>query len=156
MKDYYKIIGVNKDAELSTIKNSYVLKLKKYHPDVYAGDKAFAEQKTSELNEAFEVLKDEQKRKEYDTKLNGKKSKKQSQDKNNWFNIIIQKIKVFFKNQKEKIDLKKKQKYAKKLKTSESSLSKEQVERIKDKKKLNFLIIVMVIAIGIIIIAMVN
>lgn len=65
MKNYYKIIGVSKNASLDHIKVAYLEKMKKYHPDVFAGDKNLAMQKTTELNEAYNTLKDEEKRKEY-------------------------------------------------------------------------------------------
>lgn len=69
MKNYYEIIGVDKYANEQTIKNAYLFKLKKYHPDLYLGDKTFAEQKTKELNIAYDTLKDANLRKVYDEKI---------------------------------------------------------------------------------------
>jgi len=66
MKDYYKILGVNKKASLSEIKKAYRKLARKYHPDLNPGDKE-AEQKFKEITEAYEVLKDPKKRKQYDT-----------------------------------------------------------------------------------------
>lgn len=161
MKDYYKIIGVSRDADERTIKNTYLLKLKKYHPDVYAGDKGFAEEKTAELNEAYEILKDETLRKEYDTKLNKKKKKqgevgkkKNVEPERNWFQVFWDNIKYYRKKRKDKKLAKKKKKYAKKLKTSENKLTDEQIEYAKDKKKLTILIWCMIIAIVLIIFAL--
>jgi molecular chaperone DnaJ len=65
VKDYYKILGVNKDASQDDIKKAYRKLARKYHPDLNPGDKT-AEQKFKEANEAYEVLGDSKKRAEYD------------------------------------------------------------------------------------------
>ncbi|HZU67858.1 MAG TPA: J domain-containing protein [Ktedonobacteraceae bacterium] len=64
-KDYYKILGVKKDATEKEIRQAYRKLARKYHPDVNPGDKA-AEEKFKEINEANEVLSDPEKRKKYD------------------------------------------------------------------------------------------
>ena len=64
-KDYYKILGVNKDASQDEIRKSYKKLALKYHPDRNPGDKK-AEEKFKEAAEAYEVLGNEEKRKEYD------------------------------------------------------------------------------------------
>lgn len=64
-KDYYKILGVDKSADQKEIKKAYRKLAKKYHPDLNSGDKS-AQEKFKDVNEAYEVLGDEQKRKKYD------------------------------------------------------------------------------------------
>src|SRR4051812_34979080 len=64
-KDYYKILGVAKNASQDEIKKAYRKLAVKYHPDKNQGDKK-AEEKFKEANEANEVLSDPEKRKKYD------------------------------------------------------------------------------------------
>lgn len=63
-KDYYKILGVEPDVDKKTIKNAYRKLARKYHPDV--SDHHDAENQFKEVAEAYEVLKDDAKRAEYD------------------------------------------------------------------------------------------
>jgi len=62
--DYYKTLGISKDATQEEIKKSYRQLAKKYHPDL--NKDSGAEEKFKEINEAFEVLGDAEKRKKYD------------------------------------------------------------------------------------------
>ncbi|TAK33535.1 MAG: J domain-containing protein [Chloroflexota bacterium] len=64
-KDYYAILGVKRDATEKEIKQAYRKLARKLHPDVNPGNKA-AESKFKEINEAYEVLSDPEKRKKYD------------------------------------------------------------------------------------------
>jgi curved DNA-binding protein len=64
-KDYYKTLGVSRDASTADIKKAFRKLARKYHPDV-ATDKKSAEAKFKEINEANEVLSDPEKRKKYD------------------------------------------------------------------------------------------
>jgi curved DNA-binding protein len=63
-QDYYQILGVPRDAEKSDIKKAYRKLARRYHPDV--NSEADAEEKFKEVNEAYEVLKDSDKRQAYD------------------------------------------------------------------------------------------
>jgi molecular chaperone DnaJ len=64
-KDYYKTLGVSKNAPADEIKKSYRKLARKYHPDANKGD-ASAEERFKEISEAYNVLSDEKRRKEYD------------------------------------------------------------------------------------------
>ncbi|MGO9503070.1 MAG: molecular chaperone DnaJ [Streptosporangiaceae bacterium] len=64
-KDYYKVLAVSKDAKPEEIKKSYRKLARKYHPDANKGDSS-AEERFKEISEAYNVLSDEKRRKEYD------------------------------------------------------------------------------------------
>lgn len=64
-KDYYIILGIKPSATLKEIKSAYRLLARKYHPDVNKGNK-LSEEKFKEIGEAYSVLSDEKKRKQYD------------------------------------------------------------------------------------------
>ena len=65
-KDYYKLLNVPRGATADEIKKAFRKLARKHHPDVNPGDKK-AEMKFKEINEAYEVLSDPDKRKKYDT-----------------------------------------------------------------------------------------
>src|SRR5262245_58723921 len=64
-KDFYEVLGVARGADEKTIKQAYRKLAMQYHPDQNQGDKK-SEQKFKEINEAYDILKDPQKRAAYD------------------------------------------------------------------------------------------
>ena len=64
-RDYYEVLGVDKNADEATIKKAYRALAKKYHPDMNPGD-AEAEKKFKEASEAYAVLSDPEKKRQYD------------------------------------------------------------------------------------------
>ena len=70
MKNYYEILEVSQSASQEVIEKAYKALAKKYHPDLQDGiDKTYAEQKMKELNEAYDVISNQEKRKSYDFEL---------------------------------------------------------------------------------------
>ena len=78
-RDYYEVLGVDKNADDATLKKAYRKLAKKYHPDVNPGDKE-AEAKFKEATEAYSVLSDAGKRRQYEdrksTRLNSSHTQK--------------------------------------------------------------------------------
>ena len=64
-RDYYESLGISKTDDQAAIKKAYRDQAKKYHPDLHPGD-AEAEQRFKEVNEAYDVLSDSEKRQKYD------------------------------------------------------------------------------------------
>ena len=75
---YYEILEISEKASQEVIRMAYKALCKKYHPDVYQGDKSYAEEQMKKINEAYITLSDELKKKEYDDSLNNKKQSKHS------------------------------------------------------------------------------
>ena len=66
MKNFYQTLGVTPDAEIIVIKAAYRALCKKYHPDIYEGEKKYATEKMQEINEAYEILSNSTKRNSFD------------------------------------------------------------------------------------------
>ena len=64
-RDYYEVLGIKRDASDKDVRQAYRKLARKYHPDVNPGDKS-AESRFKEINEAYEVIGDPEKRKKYD------------------------------------------------------------------------------------------
>ena len=64
-RDYYEVLGVSKDASDDEIKKAFRSQAKKYHPDLHPGDQE-AEARFKEVNEAYSVLSDPEKKAKYD------------------------------------------------------------------------------------------
>ncbi|HGE69357.1 TPA: molecular chaperone DnaJ [Candidatus Poribacteria bacterium] len=71
-KDYYNILGVNKEASFDAIKKAYRSLAKKYHPDKNPNDK-FAEERFKDIQEAYSILSDSNKRANYDRMVEAEK-----------------------------------------------------------------------------------
>ena len=76
-KDLYSILGVSRDADENVLKKAYRSLAKKYHPDLHPDD-AEAEAKFKEINEAFAILSDPEKRRKYDQEQQQKTNTQQS------------------------------------------------------------------------------
>lgn len=74
-RTYYQVLGVSQTEPIDAIKKAYRKFAKENHPDLHPGDQA-AEDRFKEINEAWEVLSDPQKRKAYDEELAGAKKQK--------------------------------------------------------------------------------
>ena len=83
-KDYYKILGVDKDATDAEIKKVYRQLAKQYHPDKNPGDKA-AEERFKEISEAYGVIGDKEKRKDYDRLASNYRAYQQAGRGGDWF-----------------------------------------------------------------------
>ena len=64
-RDYYEVLGLQKGASEADIKKAFKTMARKYHPDLHPGDKE-AEEKFKEINEAYSVLNDPEKKARYD------------------------------------------------------------------------------------------
>lgn len=84
METLYDILEVSRKASKEVIEKAYKTLAKKYHPDLQtAENKEYAEKRMKEINEAYDILSDEQKRKVYDEKLEAEEQKKQQEHQNN-------------------------------------------------------------------------
>lgn len=84
MKNYYIILGVLDDAEDIVIKAAYRALAQRYHPDKWQGNASEATSKMAEINEAFGILSDPQKRQTYDEQLKGAESARDAEEGENF------------------------------------------------------------------------
>lgn len=86
-KTLYEMLEVSENASPEVIEKAYKILVKKYHPDLQpANEKANAETKMKEINEAYSVLSDEQKRADYDNDLKAKREQAKMQEKQAIYN----------------------------------------------------------------------
>lgn len=81
MANWYQVLGISRQATEEEMKSAYRKLAKKYHPDAHPGNQE-CEQKFREISEAYSILSDTDKRKEYDEKLNGFGKGKQTEKRN--------------------------------------------------------------------------
>lgn len=96
MKNLYEILQVSENASNEIIEKAYKVLAKKYHPDLQPQEtKEKAEQKMKQINEAYEILSNEAKRKQYDEKLNLEKQEEERKKQETYYNKMHQ----IYKNQ---------------------------------------------------------
>ncbi len=81
MLDYYSLLSISKESSTEEVRSAYKSMIKKWHPDTFRGDTTLAELMTRQLNEAYEVLIDAQKRRKYDFSL-----EKSIKEREKWIN----------------------------------------------------------------------
>ena len=110
MKNYYEVIGVSANASKEQIKKAYYKKLKLYHPDVFTGDKEICAQITEELNQAYQVLRDDTQRKVLDKEYGHYRYKEpkniddappKERRFKKYFTAVQNKVKTFFSKKKQ-------------------------------------------------------
>lgn len=129
MKDYYLILGIEPNATFEEVKKAYKAMSMKYHPDKNQGDKYF-EERFKDINEAYEILSDNEKRKAHDYQRMG--SYKKSSSTNSNANSGSDKQRDFY-NQKEQ-EIKKKEQQ---LRQFEQLLKNKEAELLKIAEGLN-------------------
>lgn len=140
MENYYQILNVDKNATQKQIKQAYINLLKMYHPDVYQGDKEFAEKKTAEITMAYGVLRNYLQRKNYDEKLAKENAYEQKQTEKKYPFNSANKASEQYKDKQEKqkeqeFAQKEKVKKPSKIKTFFSNLFKSKKDKKSDVAK---------------------
>ena len=100
MKNYYKKIEVNEKDKDEVIEKAYKVLVKRYHPDLNASNKQYAERKIKEINEAYDILTDKFLRNQYDLELEKEKNKKYQEMQNKVNQVHSQPRKEKVVNQK--------------------------------------------------------
>ena len=109
MKNYYEILEVNEKASDEVIEKAYKVLVKRYHPDLNASNKQYAERKIKEINEAYYILTDKFLRNQYDLELEKEKNKKYQEIQNKVNQVYSQPRKEKVANQKKQNNKKEKE-----------------------------------------------
>lgn len=136
MENYYQLLHISKQAKQDEIKKAYLTQMKTFHPDIYKGDEKLAQQKTAELNVAYQTLKDENLRREYNLKTFGEDNTLSTQENkveaSSVFGELAKRIKHnIFKNDEENKYLKKQKKLDKRQLKLDKKF-KKQFNNLKD------------------------
>ena len=94
---YYDILEISEKASQEVICMAYKALCKKYHPDVYQGDKNFAEEQMKKINEAYDILSNVEKRREYDNSFKKQNNEKKNNENNYDYNYTTFNIKALLK-----------------------------------------------------------
>ncbi len=105
MENYYKVLGVKKDASFEEIKDAYREKIRLWHPDRNKSNPYEANEKSKLINEAFEILNDPEKRKQYDRMIKFTKGKSFDDINDQNFTKVFNKAKSSFKDIKDDVML---------------------------------------------------
>lgn len=114
MENHYLTLNLNENATSEQIKSAYISLMKKYHPDLYQGDKVFAEEMSTKINNAYTILSCEKTKQDYDEKLKTSKNIKKQ---------IISQKKTFSKKLEKESFSKKISKLVQKMKSNKIVLS---------------------------------
>ncbi len=135
-KTLYEILEVSENASTEVIEKAYKVLAKKYHPDLQSQEeKKNAEIRMKQINEAYEILGDEDRRKEYDYKLNQKREQEKiNNQNNNYNNETAYNSNVYHQYNNNNVDNSNKQTNTK---TEEKLKKEEELQRKKMQEKLN-------------------
>ena len=129
LKNYYQILGLENNASKDQIKKAYRICAAKFHPDKHNGDKFF-EERFKEILEAYEILSDDNKRKNYDTKWQNAYSQDSSSFNQNSYNKSDNDLNIKReRREKEKRD------YEERLKAENAKREKDRKEREEEQKR---------------------
>lgn len=102
LREAYSILQINEGATAEEIKLAYKRQVKKYHPDIYGGDKKFAEERTKQINEAYRILTSK------NEPVNRSSAYEYSEYEQQWAKLARELDEIFKKYQKEREELNRK------------------------------------------------
>lgn len=129
MKTLYEILEVSETASKEVIEKAYKVLAKKHHPDLQTPEnKNIAEKKMKEINEAYSILGDEEKRKEYDEKLLHQREMQKQQEANQQANINTVPIYKQEERTKQRVDDMQRRRYEAELLKQQTKMQKQMQE----------------------------